>query len=120
MPTVVYTDDFNKALKFVFDTLDPIADMAVTDDPRNLKPPCVLIEAPSFDAESANMITLQFPIVILTLGPDNRDGLKSCMSLVAKLVAANIGVKSGQNVTKEYGGVLYTAYEVTIPIGLTN
>lgn len=120
MPTVTYTDDFNKALKFVFDTLDAVTDMTVTDDPRNLKPPCVLIDAPLMEGRGANTFLLTFPIVICTVGPNNRDALKSCMALVSKLVTANVGVTSGRSVDKEFGGVLYPAYELSINIGVTN
>ena len=48
---VAFTDLFNEALDDLTATLVAVTGMpAVVNDPRNMQPPCVFIDAPSFDA----------------------------------------------------------------------
>ena len=47
---VAFTDLFNEALDDLTATLTAVSGLQVVNDLRNLVPPCVFIDAPSFDA----------------------------------------------------------------------
>ncbi|NBQ45346.1 MAG: hypothetical protein EBU37_04710, partial [Actinobacteria bacterium] len=75
---VAFTDLFNEALDDLTATLVAVTGMpAVVNDPRNMQPPCVFIDAPSFDAWNYNIVKLMFPVKIVTLGPANLDAQRS-------------------------------------------
>ena len=108
-----YTDLFNEALDDLTATLTAVSGLQVVNDPRNLVPPCVFIDAPSFDAFNYNIVKLMFPVKIITLGPDNLDAQRSLLNIMSKVLAANIAVTDGRPITTIIGGVEYPSYEVT-------
>ena len=108
-----YTDLFNEALDDLTATLTAVSGLQVVNDPRNLVPPCVFIDAPSFDAFNYNIVKLMFPVKIITLGPANLDAQRSLLNIMSKVLAANIAVTYGRPITTIIGGVEYPSYEVT-------
>ena len=112
MPVAV-TDLFNEALDDLTATLTAVSGLQVVNDPRNLVPPCVFIDAPSFDAFNYNIVKLMFPVKIITLGPANLDAQRSLLNIMSKVLAANIAVTDGRPITTIIGGVEYPSYEVT-------
>ena len=108
-----YTDLFNEALDDLTTTLTAVSGLQVVNDPRNLVPPCVFIDAPSFDAFNYNIVKLMFPVKIITLGPANLDAQRSLLNIMSKVLAANIAVTDGRPITTIIGGVEYPSYEVT-------
>ena len=110
---VAFTDLFNEALDDLTATLTAVSGLQVVNDPRNLVPPCVFIDAPSFDAFNYNIVKLMFPVKIITLGPANLDAQRSLLNIMSKVLAANIAVTEGRPITTIIGGVEYPSYEVT-------
>ena len=110
---VAFTDLFNEALDDLTATLTAVSGLQVVNDPRNLVPPCVFIDAPSFDAFNYNIVKLMFPVKIITLGPANLDAQRSLLNIMSKVIAANIAVTDGRPITTIIGGVEYPSYEVT-------
>ena len=110
---VAFTDLFNEALDDLTATLTAVSGLQVVNDPRNLVPPCVFIDAPSFDAFNYNIVKLMFPVKIVTLGPANLDAQRSLLNIMSKVLAANIAVTDGRPITTIIGGVEYPSYEVT-------
>jgi hypothetical protein len=110
---VAFTDLFNEALDDLTATLTAVSGLQVVNDPRNLVPPCVFIDAPSFDAFNYNIVRLMFPVKIITLGPANLDAQRSLLNIMSKVLAANIAVTDGRPITTIIGGVEYPSYEVT-------
>lgn len=108
-----YTDLFNEALDDLTATLTAVSGLQVVNDPRNLVPPCVFIDAPSFDAFNYNIVKLMLPVKIITLGPANLDAQRSLLNIMSKVLAANIAVTDGRPITTIIGGVEYPSYEVT-------
>jgi hypothetical protein len=108
-----YTDLFNEALDDLTATLTAVSGLQVVNDPRILVPPCVFIDAPSFDAFNYNIVKLMFPVKIITLGPANLDAQRSLLNIMSKVLAANIAVTDGRPITTIIGGVEYPSYEVT-------
>ena len=110
---VAFTDLFNEALDDLTATLTAVSGLQVVSDPRNLVPPCVFIDAPSFDAWNYNIVKLMFPVKIITLGPANLDAQRSLLNIMSKVLAANIAVTDGRPTSTLIGGVEYPSYEVT-------
>ena len=110
---VAFTDLFNEALDDLTATLTALSGLQVVNDPRNLVPPCVFIDAPSFDAWNYNIVKLMFPVKIITLGPANLDAQRSLLNIMSKVLAANIAVTDGRPTSTLIGGVEYPSYEVT-------
>ena len=110
---VAFTDLFNEALDDLTATLTAVSGLQVANDPRNLVPPCVFIDAPSFDAWNYNIVKLMFPVKIITLGPANLDAQRSLLNIMSKVLAANIAVTDGRPTSTLIGGVEYPSYEVT-------
>lgn len=110
---VAFTDLFNEALDDLTATLTAVSGLQVVNDPRNLVPPCVFIDAPSFDAWNYNIVKLMFPVKIITLGPANLDAQRSLLNIMSKVLAANIAVTDGRPTSTLVGGVEYPSYEVT-------
>jgi hypothetical protein len=110
---VAFTDLFNEALDDLTATLVAVSGLQVVNDPRNLVPPCVFIDAPSFDAFNYNIVKLMFPVKIITLGPANLDAQRSLLNIMSKVLAANIAVTDGRPTTTLIGGAEYPSYEVT-------
>ncbi len=110
---VAFTDLFNEALDDLTATLTAVSGLQVVNDPRNLVPPCVFIDAPSFDAWNYNIVKLIFPVKIITLGPANLDAQRSLLNIMSKVLAANIAVTDGRPTSTLIGGVEYPSYEVT-------
>ena len=110
---VAFTDLFNEALDDLTATLTAVSGLQVVNDPRNLVPPCVFIDAPSFDAFNYNIVKLMFPVKIITLGPANLDAQRSLLNIMSKVLAANVAVTDGRPTTTLIGGAEYPSYEVT-------
>jgi hypothetical protein len=114
MPVAAFTDLFNKALDDLAATLATVTGLQVVTDPRNLKPPCVMLGAPSFTAFNFNVVRMTYPLQIITLGPSNLDAMRSLLNLSALVLAKNVAVTEGRPTTLEIGGVLLPAYELTV------
>jgi hypothetical protein len=116
MPVPVYTDLFNEAIDDLTATLQTITGLQVVNDPRNIVPPCIFIDAPSFEAWNYNIVKLTFPIKVISLGPGNLDAQRNILSLCAELLAKNVAVTAGRPTSLDIGGTLLPAYDLTIPM----
>jgi hypothetical protein len=111
---VNYTDLFNEALDDLVATLTAVSGLQVVSDPRNLVPPCVFIDAPTFEAFNYNIVKMTFPVRVITLGPNNLDAQRSLLNLASKVLAANVGLTDGRPTIAMIGGADYPAYDLTI------
>ena len=111
---MAYTDLFNEAIDDLATSLGTITGLRVVTDPRNINPPCVFIDAPTFDAFNANIADMTFPVQVISLGPANLDALRNVLALCAQLLSKNVAVTQGRPITLSVGGQDLAAYEVTI------
>ena len=111
-----FSDLFNTALTNLTTTLEGVTGLQVVTDPRNISPPCVFIDAPSFTGFSRAVFTLSYPVRLLTLGPGNLDAQRSLMNLAALVVSANIGVTDGRPTIAIIGGSELAAYDLNINV----
>jgi hypothetical protein len=113
---MAYTDLFNETIDDLAATLATISGLRVVTDPQQINPPCVFLDAPSFEAWNYNIVKMNFPVRIFSLGPSNLDALRNILSICAQLLAKNVAITDGRPVSVIIGGQEFPAYDVSIPI----
>ena len=108
------TDLFNEAIDDLAATLGTITGLRVITDPRYVAPNCVFIDAPSFTAFNYNIVTMDFPVSVVGMGPGDLNALRTILSICASLLAKNVAVKTGRPTQLDIGGVQLPAYDLTI------
>ena len=96
------------------DKLQTITGLRVFDDPRNINPPCVLVEAPTFIMQSNVIAELQFNVKLIGLGPGNYTALKNLLDQADLIRAAKIGLKEGRPTVTTVGAQDFSSYDLTI------
>jgi hypothetical protein len=110
----VYTDLFNEAIDDLSATLTTVTGLRVVYDSEKINPPCVFIDAPSFEAFNYNIVKMTFSVKVITLGPANLDGLRNVLSMSAALLASNVAVTTGRPGYLPIGGQTFAAYDLSI------
>ena len=85
-----------------------------SSDPRNINPPCVLVDAPSFLMHTNVVTEMQFSIKILGIGPGDRKALDKLLDLADLIRAAEIGLMSGRPTVTQIGTQDFASYELTL------
>ena len=111
---MAYTDLLNEALDDLASTLATITGLPVVTDPRYILPGCVLIQAPSFEAFTFNVVKMTFPVMIIGSGPGNLDALRALMAVASQLIAKKVGILDGRPATALIGGTEQPAYDCTL------
>jgi hypothetical protein len=111
---MTYTDLFNEAIDDLRATLATISGLPVAIDPRHITTSCVFIDAPTFTAWNYNIVKMEVPVKVIGSGPGNLDALRDILGIVAKVLAKNVAVKSGQPTVVSIGGKDYPAYDILI------
>jgi hypothetical protein len=111
-----YTDLLNEALDDLVTSLGTISGLQVVTDPRNMRPPCAFVNAPTFTTPlmTNKRWKLVFPVQVLVPGPFNLDAQRTLLNLAAKIMGANLAVMEGRPTSLDVGGALYPAYELQI------
>jgi len=96
--------------------LEAITNLPVvsSSDPRNINPPCVLVDAPSFLMHTNVIPEMQFNIKIMAIGPGDRNTLDKLLDLADLIRAANLGLMSGRPTVVQIGTQDFAAYELTL------
>jgi hypothetical protein len=107
---------FTEAYEIVVDAL-AAADLPVIDDPRNLRPPGVIVDPPTFTAISANLVEFDFPVSIIMPPPGNKDALYAALTLIDDiLLLPDLLVISGTSGVYTTGGQELPSYQLIIKI----
>lgn len=111
-----YTDLLNEALDDLVTSLGTISGLQIVTDPRNMRPPCAFVNAPTFTTPlmTNKRWKLVFPVQVLVPGPFNLDAQRTLLNLAAKIMGANLAVMEGRPTSLDVGGALYPAYELQI------
>ena len=109
-------DDLKAGYNDLLALLGAIVNLPVvsSSDPRNINPPCVLVDAPSFVMHTNTIPEMQFSIKIMTVGPGDRRALNDLLDLADKIRAANLGLQSGRPTVVQIGSQDFAAYELTL------
>lgn len=114
MPVAAYTDLFNTSLDTLAQLIGDTTGLPVVTDPRNLQPPCVFLDAPRFTAWSSAIAKMEYPVRVISLGPNNLDAQRNLLHMAALLLTAGIGVTDGRPTVAIIGGVELPAYDLTV------
>jgi hypothetical protein len=94
--------------------LQTISGLTVFNDPRNINPPCAILEAPSITLTTNVNADMEYRVVIIALGTGDNTTLDSLLDTADLIRAAKIGLTAARPTTVSYGGADYPAYELTI------
>ena len=95
-------------------TLQTITGLKVFDDPRTLNPPCALVEAPTISLNTNVNADMEFRVVIIAPGTGDNRTLDTLLDAADLVREAKIGLTAARPTTITYGGMDYSAYELTI------
>lgn len=111
----------NEALDDLANAIGNINGVPIVRDPRNITPGCVLIGAPTGSAfNNNNIVALDIPLTVISSGPGNQDALDQLLTIVALLLAKNIGVTDFRPSNVDIGGVFAPAYDLTVRMQAQN
>ena len=111
---MAYTDLFNVALDNLTTSLEAITGLRVVNNPQNINPPCVFIDAPNFEAFNYNIARIEFPIKVIGSGPANLATQRLILNLCSKLLTANIAVTRGAPSSLEIGAQVFPSYDLVV------
>lgn len=110
------TEVFNGGFDDLVARLTAISGLPVTvsSDPRNINPPCVMVDAPTFVMGSDVVAQMDFVVKIIGIGPGDRKALQKLLELADKIRAAKIGLLDGRPSITPIGGLEFVSYDLTI------
>jgi hypothetical protein len=116
MAVQAYTDLFNNAINDLATTLNDVTGLTVYTDPRNITPGVgfALIGSPSFNTYSPGIVSMTFPIQVMSTGPANEDALRNLLNTASKVFGARIGTMEGRPITLDIGGSMLPCYELLL------
>ena len=94
--------------------LQAITGLRVFNDPRNINPPCSIVEAPTISLNTNVNADMEFNVVIVGMGTGDNRTLDQLLDLADLIRAAKIGLTAARPTTVSYGGADYPAYQLTI------
>ena len=112
----VYTDLFNEAIDDLEVTLATISGLRVVTDPQKINPPCVFLDAPSFDSWSSAIVKMSFTVKVISLGPGNLDAMRNILSIAAEMLAKQVAVTGGRPNMISIGGQDFPCYDIDISL----
>lgn len=105
---------FNQGYDDLVTKLGTATGLTIVDDPRNINPPCILLQAPSFQMHTNVVAEMQFQLTVIGFGPGNRNALKQLLELADKIRETKLGLTVGRPIVQQIGGAEYPAYELSI------
>ena len=86
------------------------AGVTVVDDPRNVRPPCVIVEPPAVvSTPNAFTVTLSVPVYVLASPPANKDSATALMTVADQVLT----ILAGYGFTGE--PTIYTVGQQDLP-----
>jgi hypothetical protein len=109
-------DLFNEGFDDLVAKLETITGLRVTtsNDPRNINPPCILVEAPAFLMPTNAVAQMDFTVKVLTIGPGDRRAVRNLLELADLIRGANIGLTGGRPTVTTISGAEYASYDLTV------
>lgn len=113
---MAYTDLFNVTFDNLAAKLQEITGLRVVTEPRGINPPCVFIDAPSFEAWNGNIAKMTFPVHVVGVGMADLNTLRTLMNIASKLLNKNVAVTEGRPSSLTIGGQDFATYDLRISI----
>ncbi len=89
--------------------------LQVTHDPRNLRPPAVIVDPPSIADVNGQIFRLTFPVVCVAPPPANLDAVRAALDM-ADLVLENVTTLDGEPQIYTIGQTDLPAYRLTVQL----
>jgi hypothetical protein len=96
------------------DTLQAITGLRVVDDPRNINPPCALVQPPNITMHTNVIAELSFQVTLIGFGPGQYQAMTQLLDLADLIRAEEIGLISAVPALQPIAGQDYPAYQLTI------
>jgi len=91
------------------------ADLTVIDDPRNLRPGCIIVDPPTIRGRSGSVVELEFPVTVVGAPPANRDAYRYLLDL-ADVVVETVPTSVGTPGTYQAGAQDLPSYQLTVTL----
>lgn len=111
-----YFDLFNEAMESLQFQIASATGLIVVMDPEKINPPCVLMNAPTWEAINWNVVRIDVPIQVIAQGVGDIYSLQSVLSMCASILGMKSGVKDGRPNIIDVGGTQMPCYDITISV----
>lgn len=91
--------------------------LAVTTDPRNARPMCVVVRPPTFEIKNYNWADITFQIQIVAAPPGNSDAVDYMLTTADAIMDSEIVVIDGAPDVLDVGGQEIPCYSMTVRMG---
>ena len=98
----------------IVDKLQTITGLRVFDDPRNLNPPCAMVDAPTIRMNSNLVFDMTVSVKIIGVGPGDYQTLTKLLELADLVRRAQIGLTDVRPAVTTIGSQEFASYELTI------
>ncbi len=108
-------------MSFLTEAYDALVDqlsglgLQVTHDPRNLRPPAVIVDPPSIADINGQIVRLTFPVVCVAPPPANLDAVRAALDM-ADLIVENVTTLDGDPQIYTIGQQDLPAYRLTVQL----
>lgn len=92
--------------------------LKATTDPRNARPMVVMVEQPSCDTFTFNVVNVSIRVRVLGAPPSNQDASDYLISMADLIINSSISVTSAQPGTANYGGQDLPTYDLTVAVAV--
>ena len=92
-----------------------VAGLDVTRDPRNLRPPAVIVDPPSILDVNGQIVRLTFPVVCVAPPPANLDAVRAALDM-ADVIVENVTTLDGEPQIYTIGQTDLPAYRLTVQL----
>jgi hypothetical protein len=98
----------------IVDKLQTITGLRVVDDPRNINPPCAMVDAPTIRMNSNLVFDMTVSVKIIGVGPGDYQTLTKLLELADLVRRAQIGLTDVRPAVTTIGSQEFASYELTI------
>lgn len=89
--------------------------LQVTHDPRNLRPPAVIVDPPSIADINGQIFRLNFPVICIAPPPANLDSVRALLNM-ADVILENVTTLDGDPMTYPTEQRDLPAYRLTVQL----
>jgi hypothetical protein len=90
--------------------------LPATHDPRNLRPPAVIVDPPSITDINGQIVRLQFPVVVVAPPPGNLDAVRSALDMADVIIENVNSTLDGEPQIYTIGQTDLPAYRLTVQL----
>lgn len=88
--------------------------LQATNDPRNLRPPAVIVDPPTITDINGNIFQLRFPVVCVAPPPANLDAVRAALDMADSIIENINAATDGDPQIYTIGQTDLPAYRLTI------